>query len=271
MRANWFQGSLYIADEKRSGSGGRNRTADLGVMNLQVDGAVVGRGKSMTLINHSSWSLRLEPGGLIPLTFEEPEDFIHEICGKILSSENQAEKDRIAGMFRIYYADFELGQNHDVTAREILDTHQHTFDYADAVLNSDETPFSKRLLNLLGNEIGNLNFLILDRVELLPKYRGNGVGLLVLRSLIERFGAGTGVVGMKPFPVQFEPKDATDSPWRRRLRLEQFPTDAKISMRKLRDYYHRLGFVPMRSTPFLFRSTSWALPTIVQLCAEVRR
>src|SRR6476659_7564927 len=130
----------------------------------------------MTLINDSSWSLQLESGEPIPLTFEEPEDFIHEICGKILRRENQSEKDQIAGLFRIYYADFELGQNHNVSAWEILDTYQNTFDYADVVLDSDETPFSRRLRNLLGNEIGNFNFLILDRVELLPKYRGNGVG-----------------------------------------------------------------------------------------------
>ena len=73
-----------------------------------------------------------------------------------------------------YYADFELGQNHNVRAREILDTYQHTFDYADAVLDSDETSFSRRLHNLLGNDIENFNFLILDRVELLPKHRGTG-------------------------------------------------------------------------------------------------
>ena len=182
----------------------------------------------MTLINDSSWSLQLEPSGLIPLVFEEPEDFIHEICGKVLRRENHSERDQVVGRFRIYYADFEVGQNHNVRAREILDTYQHTFDYADAVLDSDGTSFSRRLHNLLGNEIENFNFLILDRVELLPKHRGNRVGLLVLRSLIERFGTGAGVVGMKPFPLQFEPKDATDSPWRRRLRLEQFPSDSKI-------------------------------------------
>ena len=185
----------------------------------------------------------------MPLIFEEPEDFMHEICGKILRREYHSEKDQVVGRFRIYYADFEVGQNHNVTAREILDTYQHTFDYADAVLNSDESPFSRRLHSLLGNEINHFNFLILDRVELLPKYRGNGVGLLVLRSLIERFGAGAGVVGMKPLPLQLEPTDATDSRWRSRLRLEQFPFDSKISTRKLRDYYHRLGFIPMRSTP----------------------
>ena len=49
---------------------------------------------------------------------------------------------------------------------------------------------------------------------------------------------------MKPFPLQLEPKNATDSRWRRRLRLEQFPSESTISTRKLRDYYHRLGFIP---------------------------
>jgi hypothetical protein len=140
-------------------------------------------------------------------------------AGRFLRRENHSEKDQIAGLFRIYYADFVIGQNHNVRAREILDTYQHTFDYADVVLNSDETPFSRRLRNLLGNEIGNFNFLILDRVELLPKYRGTGVGLLVLLSWIERFGAGAGVVGMKPFPLQLEATDATDSRWRSRLRM----------------------------------------------------
>jgi GNAT superfamily N-acetyltransferase len=225
----------------------------------------------MTLINDSSWSLQLEPSGLIPLVFEEPDDFIHEICGKILRRENSSDRDQVVGRFRIYYADFEFGQNHNVTAREILDTYQQTFDYADVVLDSDETPFSRRLHNLLGNEIENFNFLILDRVELLPKYRGDGVGLLVLRSLIERFGAGAGVGGMKPFPLQFEHNEATESRWRRRLRLEQFPSDSKISTRKLRHYYQSLGFVPLRSTPFMFRNLSWALPTLEQLHVKVRK
>src|SRR5690242_18900437 len=72
-----------------------------------------------------------------------------EICGKIFRRENNSDRDQVVGRFRIYYADFEVGQNHNVTAREILDTYQQTFDYADVVLNSDGTPFSRRLNNLL--------------------------------------------------------------------------------------------------------------------------
>ena len=219
----------------------------------------------MSVINDSFWSLQLDPSRTIPLTPEEPEDFIHEISGRILCGDARTDRDHIAGMFRVYYADFELGQNHNVSAHYILDAHQHTLDYAEAVLDSDGAPFPRRLYNLLGDDIWNFNLLILDRVELLPRYRGNSSGLIVLRSLIERFGAGAGVVGMKPFPLQFEPKASNDSKWRRRLKLEEFPSDIKRSTRKLRAYYERLGFVPMKSTSFMFLSMSWALPSVQQL------
>ena len=159
---------------------------------------------SMTLIEDSFWTLRIDSTRPIPLTPEEPEDFMYEVCGKILCGTEEDEKDRIAGRFRVYYADFETALNHGVSSFEVLDAYQHTLDYAKAILGSNEGLFSARLEKLLDDEISNLNFLILDRVEILPKYRGGGIGVLVLNSLIERFGAGAGVVGMKPFPLQFE-------------------------------------------------------------------
>ena len=95
------------------------------------------------------------------------------------------------------------------------------------------------------------------------------MGLLVLMSLIERFGAGAGVVGMKPFPLQFEPKQSRDSSaWVKRLRLGDLPRDSKVATDKLTQYYGKLGFVEMKSTPFMFRSMSWALPSAEQLRSE---
>ena len=224
--------------------------------------------QAMTRIEDAYWTLQVDPTRPIPLTPEEPEDFMYEMCGKILCGTIEPEKERIAGRFRVYYADFESAENHGVSAFEVLDTHQHTCEYAEAILGSNETPFSERLQKLLEDEIWNFNLLILDRVEILPKYRGGGVGLLVLTALIERFGAGTGVVGMKPFPLQLEPKESRDSSgWAKRLRLDDLPRDEKMAKKKLKRYYGKLGFVEMKSTPFMFRSTAWELPSVEQLRA----
>src|SRR5215467_10462048 len=221
--------------------------------------------KAMTLIENSYWTLRVDPTRPIPLTPEEPEDFMYEVCGKILCGPIEAE-DRIAGRFRVYYADFESAENHGVSPFEVLDTHSHTCEYAEAVLDSNEAPSSARLQKLLGDEIWNFNLLILDRVEILPKYRGGRVGLLVLTALIERFGAGAGVVGMKPFRLQLEPRESRDSSgWAKRLRLDDLPRDEKMAKKKLKRYYGKLGFVEMKSTPFMFRSTAWELPSVEQL------
>ena len=62
------------------------------------------------------------------------------MLGKILCA-GEDDKDRIAGRFRIYYADFELAANHGVSNFEVLDAHQHTLEYADAILHPAEGPF----------------------------------------------------------------------------------------------------------------------------------
>jgi hypothetical protein len=73
---------------------------------------------------------------------------------------------------------------------------------------------------------------------------------------------------MKPLPLQFEPQKSRDSSaWVKLLRLDDLPREAKMATRKLKQYYGRLGFVEMKSTPFMFRSMSWALPSVEQLRA----
>lgn len=180
----------------------------------------------------------------------------------------EGHRDRIAGRFRLYYADFELARNHGTSAVEVLDAYQHTLEYARAILDRNRAPFSSRLQKLLGDEIWNFNLLILDRLEILPKYRGRWAGLMVLIALIERFGSGAGVVGMKPFPLQFEPNQSNDPSWAKRLELRNLSSDHRMSERKLKQYYSKLGFVEMKSTPFMVWNTSWALPSIEQVWSE---
>jgi GNAT superfamily N-acetyltransferase len=219
----------------------------------------------MSLVDLSFCTLRIDPFRRVQLIPEEPEDFVHEISGRVLCADLEASKDRIAGRFRLYYVDFELAQNHGMSAVEVLDANQHTLEFASAILDRNQAPFSSQLQGLLGDEIWNSNLIILDRLEILPKYRGRGAGLMILIALIERFGSGAGVVGMKPFPLQSEPSQSADSSWAKRLKLRNLSSDHKMSERKLKQYYGNLGFIEMRSTAFMFWNMSWALPSIEQL------
>ena len=211
-------------------------------------------------------SLQLDRQELIPIPPSEPDDFVYKITGRVLCGTLNEERDRVAGRFRIYYVDFSTGANYGYSAREVLDAYSDTYTYAGVLLGRSDEPFSHRLEKLLGFEIWNPNFLVLDRIEILPQFRGRGVGLLAILSLMERFAAGAGVVGMKPFPLQFEPEPpGGHTSWRKRLQLDKLSRDHRQAASKLQSHYARLGFVRMSRTPFMFRSESWRLPTASEL------
>jgi GNAT superfamily N-acetyltransferase len=162
--------------------------------------------ESMTL-TADSFSLRIDPLRPVSLIPDDLHDFLYEVCGEIVYYSDGDQDLLTAGRFRIYYVNFQLAEQFRVNPFEILDLYQQTNDYAHVILDSNKAPFSTRLEELLDHEIWGFNLLILDRIEILPEYRGHGIGLLTLISLIQRFGEGAGVVGMKPFPLQFEPKE----------------------------------------------------------------
>lgn len=222
----------------------------------------------MVLTADSFW-LRIAPLRPISLIPDDLNDFMHELCGEIVYDPLGDDKDPIAGRFRIYYVNFKLAEQCAINPFEILDLEHHTNEYAHVILDSNKAPFSSRLEKLLGDEIWDFNLLILDRIEILPAYRGHGIGLLTLISLIQRFGEGAGVVGIKPFPLQFEPKqNRSSSEWAKSLRLEELTSERKKAKEKLKLYYGKLGFVEMKSTPFMFFNTAWALPSVEQLRAQ---
>ena len=70
---------------------------------------------------------------------------------------------------------------------------------------------------------------------------------------MKRFGAGTAIVAIKPYPLQFEvePSNEDDRRWRTELKLTQLPKNRLVAIKKLSDYYGRLGFVRISRTPFM--------------------
>jgi len=105
--------------------------------------------------------------------------------------------------------------------------------------------------------------LILDRLEILPKFRGKCAGLAVMAEMIRRFSPGAALVAIKPFPLQFEPAPSSDDEkkWRRDLGLAELPEGKRIATKKLFDYYSRLGFLRLGRTPFMVRGSGRPLPS----------
>lgn len=194
---------------------------------------------------------------------EEPTDYIYETSGDLVDI-GDGDESEIAGKFRLYYIDVDRACSDGMSAFDVFDGYQTTMDYYSAIFSVRSEDYSRRLTRLLGDFPLGRNVLILDRLELLPKYRGQGLGLSVLRAMVQRFGHGAKIVAMKPFPLQLECRSSgsEQSAWRQQLDLSSFSPDERTATRKLLRYYARLGFMKLQGTPFMFRLAEQPLPAL---------
>jgi len=199
---------------------------------------------------------------------DDPGDYIYPICGRITEMDDD-ESDILVGKFRLYYVDIASAINTGfIDVFDIFDAHSNsTADYYDSLFDPETAGFSENLQQLFNYEIFEQSVLIIDRLELLPGYRGKNLGLIIMRRLIQRFSAGAGVVAIKPFPLQFEQSIPAEnkSGWQAEMQLSTFRETERDSIRKLRSHYGKLGFVEMKGTPHMFLSTTRQLPPIERL------
>lgn len=199
----------------------------------------------------------------------EPNSFHKYIEGAIRLSSSEGVKVRV-GSFSIIIIDVEAAVNAKEDLFDVFDCSSRTIDYFD--LYASDFDFAPNVIEALGGEDRwTPNMLILERLEILPKYRRRGYGLRVLRWLQFHFSTGCGLVAMKPFPLQFEggtPEENKDKPEFAKLGLDQFRDSFDGALEKLRAHYGRLGFIEVSGTQFMVVDPLRPLPTLEILGLE---
>jgi len=145
-----------------------------------------------------------------------------------------------AGQARLFILNADAAENDGESLFDILDLRGETAALI-PLIGQEAGNFSPALCKMLGEEMAFCrNMLILDRLEILPQFRGQQLGLRFIRAAIARFGMGCRIVVIKPFPLQFEGKldDRNKDEYRK-------ATD------KLRKYYARAGIKPLRGTDLM--------------------
>jgi len=193
----------------------------------------------------------------------EPDDFLYEVDGNVLGVDDNDDRFMV-GKFRIYYVNVAQAMDRNMSVFDVFDLHAHTVGYYDAIFGNHYPDFTEKVMKVLEYDVVDSNILILDRLELLPKYRGQGLGLKIICHIIKRFSMGTALVATKPFPLQFENKSSNedDKKWRAELKLAQLPKNELLATKKLSEHYGKLGFRKISRTPYMLRSTAWILPDI---------
>lgn len=170
--------------------------------------------------------------------------FLQSISGKILAC-SEGERELRAGYITASLVQFGLAIDHGVTPDQLGDG-----------ITSDIAEYWEQLFDVESGkwkgvirdsfEIVGSDLLVIDCIEIYPRFRGHQIGLQVLDRTIDIFGPGCGLAVCKPWPLQFTPAFAAN---RRKLqRLQVSNLSEKEAVEKLRSYWSRIGFCPVGQT-----------------------
>jgi len=164
---------------------------------------------------------------------------------------------RRAGSTRLFVLNADAAENDNQDLCELLDRRSETAAFI-PLIGEDSGNFSSAICRFLGEEMFLCrNVLLLDRLEILPQYRGQELGLQFMKAAIIRFGMGCRLAALKPFPLQFEGKMGTVqmAGVGQVVRRPQGSRVATAKMRgataKLKKYYARAGFVALNGSELM--------------------
>ena len=150
--------------------------------------------------------------------------------------------ERLIGRARLFYLDLGAVFDTNDSVHDLFDIRPETAPFYSALIDHETGDFKSNLEKIFGEYICELNLLIVDRLEILPEFRGKKIGLTCLRWCLQQYARACGVVALKCFPLQFEVAGMSDSPWSREMQLGKLSRDRKRSLAKLKKYYGSLGF-----------------------------
>jgi hypothetical protein len=185
---------------------------------------------------------------------DDPSAFLTEYAGELFVVDEDGEKRELAGKARIFVLNADAAERADTPLFDVLDYRAETAPYIELLNLQEAGNFSPAVCKLLAEEmVMSQNMLILDRLEVLPEFRGEKLALRFMQAVIHRFAMGCRIVALKAYPLQFEASesDQNSDGWRSRLSLESLSSSEKVATAKLKSYYAREGFVSVKGTSLM--------------------
>lgn len=194
------------------------------------------------------------------MTGEELEH-INLIEGKIFFFTKSFRRE-LCGRLYCYFVNMEQLFNDGEDFILYLDDHSEELSQLIKIFESDEneetgclTKATHKALELDHPFFSYDNFIYVQRLEIVHKHRGKGVGIHFLDQALTYLARAMrfDFFVLKPFPLQseYENKDIPKSKWKIRLALDKLEKNHKNALKKLISLYAGLGFTKIRGTNFM--------------------
>lgn len=168
------------------------------------------------------------------------ESMITEINGDVLVC-NEDGGDVLAAKCRHLFVDIE---NSEISAFDLLDLRSETAEYI-GLYEVETISFTDHVMNMFNDDLWKCNLLIVDRIEVLPEYRGYGLAKSIIEDAMRLFSPRTDIIALKAFPLQLCHKDTNNEPneWQMMMKLHELEQDEIRAKDRLEAFYSELGFV----------------------------
>jgi hypothetical protein len=133
-----------------------------------------------------------------------PDDFVRDIGGTLNTfNEDREEFDVPVGRVTAYRVEAALARQAGEPIEFVFDSvDDELADYYSNLFDGDD--FAEDIQRLMEPGFGS-DLLIVDRVEIDPKFRGQNLGLILAIKTIETFSEGCAYVALRPCPLQHGP------------------------------------------------------------------
>ena len=172
-------------------------------------------------------------------------DFVHSILGRVFAKSEDLRDEENAGYISASLVQFGEAMDHGIGTERLGDGVEGSIaEYWELLFDLETGYWREEIQDEY--EASSCDLLIIDCMEIRPRWRGLGVGPAAVDRTIDIFGPGCGLVACKPWPLQFTPVFARDQKALKRLKAPGVGRNEAV--RKLRAYWSRLGFWPLGET-----------------------
>jgi len=170
---------------------------------------------------------------------EDPDKWISQIEGKVFSYDENTEEESLVGKARFFYVDLNSSNWYPF---DLLDTMSETAPFIEPLYgyDRDAVDFNSHVCELLDYDNMSPNLFVVDRLEVLPRYRGKGLAKEIIKEACRLFSAEANIVALQLCPLQHENKK--QDAWGQKMQLSKLEQDQVKAENSLTSYYEQLGF-----------------------------
>lgn len=191
----------------------------------------------------------------IDASYGDPEEFLSHYKGEVELYVAEQNTSKCVARLGLFIVHSDAADRAGVSLYDVLDADAKTEPYLSLLHKKEAGNFSPAVLRILKEDFATTqNMIIFDRIEILPEFRGKRLTYRVTQLCLDRLAGASRIAALKAYPLQFEPdaKRPSDE-WDTQMRLAALPGTKREATERLKEYYAKMDFVPVRGTDLMIR------------------